>query len=187
MTVPSRICLSNSARRRLLVGAGAWLMGCAIAGKSHGKEQPVGTKNMTIWQLLSALEPLMPFSAEKLETATGSKFDVAQRDDHFINYVAGGQSLEGAVAIDKMNLMLRPPARFDEKSAFAMELSGACITLEDVRGHYADLHQSASARGRSPQEVTVWRCDRAWGVLSFAFKEANPDCLFRVSFRKQKS
>ncbi len=97
---------------------------------------------------------------------------------------AEGPTLADGLAVTTLNLMVRNTMVLDEKSGFNMELAGTCILRDEVSRRYGDMELTQHPRGRSLEETAVWSVHRPWGVLSFAFKQDRPDCLFRVSFRK---
>ena len=139
---------------------------------------------MTLWQLITALEQQMPISAARIEAVMGVSLVETERYNSFVIMTAEGPTLADGLAVTALNLMLRNTMEFDEKSGFGMELSGACMSRDEVSRRYSDLELTQHPRGRSLEETAVWSIHRPWGVLSFAFKQDRPDCLFRVSFRK---
>lgn len=141
-------------------------------------------KNMSIWEVIAALEPKMPVTISDVEGALGSKLIESKRTDNYALWTTAPAQLAEGVSV-VAQLLLHPSAKFDNTSAFGLELSGACVPLEEVRRRFADLKISQAPRGRSQEETTVWTTQRPWGYLSFAFKEKARDCLFSVSFRRQ--
>lgn len=142
------------------------------------------TKQMTLWQVIDLLAQQMPLTPSKIETLLGVALSEEERGQAFIHFVGTGVALNAGLDISELNLLIPPSLKFDEKSAFAFEIQGGCISLDEIRERYENLEVTQHPRGRSLEETTVYSKKTAWGVLSFAFKESRPDCLFRVSFRK---
>jgi len=140
---------------------------------------------MSIWQLVSAIEVDMPLSVAKVERMIGVKLNEIERSDHYVIFGADENVLATDFTVSNVRLMLRSSLHFDDKSAFGFEIEGKCIPRSEIEQHYGELRLIQAPRGRSLDETAVWASERPWGILSFAFKERTPDCLFRVSFRKQ--
>lgn len=141
---------------------------------------------MTLWQLITALEQQMPLSAIKIKTVMGVELVEVERTDAYTLLTGKGPTLAEGLSVTNASLLLHPSMKFDDTSGFGMELTGACISRDEVSRRYSDsdLELTQHPRGRSLEETAVWSIHRPWGVLSFAFKQDRPDCLFDVSFRK---
>lgn len=142
-------------------------------------------RRMTLWEAIATMEKQMPVSTASVDTIMGVRLAETKRTDGYVLLTAKGPILADGLSVSGISLLLHPTLNFDETSAFAFELEGACVSLDDVRRRFYKLDLTQVPRGRSPEETAVWTTRRPWGVLSFAFKEARPDCLFRVSFRKR--
>lgn len=146
----------------------------------------MATNRMDLWQLVNALVEKMPLTPVAIESVFGFALSEEDRSDAFVHYVGTGRvELSDGVVASQLNLLTKPSMQFDEKSAFAFEISGPCIGIGVAREKYGDLMVTQHPRGQSLEETTVYSKKFAWGYLSFAFKADRPDCLLRVSFRKQ--
>lgn len=145
----------------------------------------VNSKN-SLWQLISAIESKMPISIDETQKSLNVSLKEVERNENFSHFSATGGELNDGLSIVRVSLVTAPSLNFDEKSALAIELAGKCITIHDVRQKFPELTITQAPRGGSLQETTVWRSLRDWGSVSFAFKEENPTCLFRVTFRISK-
>lgn len=139
-------------------------------------------KEMTLWQVIDLLGQQMPFSKAKVEKLLGVQLVLKTRNEYLVHWVSASIVLQDQLSIEKINLVLGPDDKFDSTSGATIELTGDCVTLGQVRSHYATLAITSAPRGRSLQEATVYSSKQHWGQLSFAFKEASPDCLSAVSF-----
>jgi hypothetical protein len=148
---------------------------------------PIGTAGnamgMTLWQSIETLAAQMPLTAKAVEKALGVQWIEQRRDQHRLHWVGGGGLMADQVVLDKVDLVLAPNGQFDDTSGLSLELSGHCVRLDEVRARYGPLDIVQAPRGRSLQETTVHGTKRPWGTLGFAFQEAKPDCLFRVTLR----
>lgn len=172
-------------RRELLVVWRSVFIGLFPFSHLQAKETIVNIKTMNVWQLINTIANEMPVSQSKIEPLLGIVFKVEKRE-YFSSLTAAGPQLNDGMTLNKVSLLIRPSMQFDEKSALALKLAGACISLSDVRQHYGQLNITQQPRGRSQEETTVHALDQPWGSLSFAFKETKPDCLSSITFRTAK-
>lgn len=175
----------SSGRRSWLLGLASLLaLGCTQANKSQGGTIFMQNTQMTLWQLITALEQQMPVSVIKVKTVMGVELVETERTDDYVLLTAQGSSLADGLSVTNTSLLLHPSMKFDDTSGFGVELAGTCISRDEVSRRYGHLELTQHPRGRSLEETAVWSIHRSWGVLSFAFKQDRPDCLFDVSFRK---
>ena len=146
----------------------------------------IKTNTTTLWQLNNIIEKEIPIKKKNIENIFGVEFKEERIEDFLFYTSMPDIILADSVIIKKANLLVRPSLVFDEKSAFSLELSGACISLADIRQHYGLMTITQFPRGRSLEEKTVHTANQSWGSLAFAFKEAKPSCLFSVTFRTNK-
>jgi len=182
MTNPS--LQKNKATSYLLAVVLSSLVACAPAERTQLKEKQMTEKQSTLWQTIDALAQQMPLTPAKVEAVMGTKLQEQERSENFVHLKASGPALSDGLKVTEISLLTRPNNEFDIKSGLSLELSGACVKLDEIRKQFGKLEITQSPRGRSPLESTVHASKESWGTLSFAFKEENPDCLFRVSFRK---
>jgi hypothetical protein len=175
-------------RRTSLLALLAWgLMGCAEVngGQVQNKGLSMNSQAMSLWDLIAGLERAMPITIAKVEAVLGSKFALTKEGGAYVLLDAPGVALQGGLTTGAVRLMLRPSLQFEDNSALSMELTGACITLAQVRERFKDLRLIQAPRGRSLDETAAWAVDRPWGLVSFAFQARQPDCLFRVSLHRK--
>lgn len=163
--------------------AGMGLLFTQTTGSAQTEVRSMKNIEMTIWQLSDTISRTMPTSKKSIESLLGIEFKEEGNTPFVLLTSEPGIKLADSVGIDKVSLFIKPSMVFDEKSAFALELSGACIPLAAVREHYGQLTLTQSPRGRSLEETTVYTVNQPWGSLAFAFKEKQPACLFSMTFR----
>ena len=178
------ISLQQAALKKMtLFLAGMGLFFAQTTGSAQTKGSPMKNNEMTLWQLSDAISRTMPTSKSSIESLLGIVFKEERNTPFVLLTSEPGITLADSVSIDKVSLFVRPSMIFDEKSAFALELSGTCIPLAAVREHYGQLTLTQSPRGRSLEETTVYTVNQPWGSLAFAFKEKQPACLFSMTYR----
>lgn len=174
-------------RRHVLLGFLALgVLGCAgvRGGQQAERGSVMNVKQMSLWELVAALEQQMPVTISRVEGVTGSKFALVKEGPAYVTLEAPGVQLRDGLSVTQLRMMLRPSLQFEDNSGMSLELDGQCITLPQVRERFGELQLIQAPRGRSLDETGVWAVARPWGQLSFAFQERRPDCLFRVSFHK---
>jgi hypothetical protein len=140
----------------------------------------------TLWETIAALERQMPISREAVETSFQVTLAEVDHTEYFVTLAAKqAVALPDGLTVTAVNLMLRPGMQFDEKSGLSFELSGHCVSLDEVRKQYEQLELTQPPRGRSQEETAAWSAHRPWGILSFGFRQDRPDCLFRVTLRRK--
>jgi hypothetical protein len=74
---------------------------------------------------------------------------------------------------------------FERALILGFEMTGACISRDFVRRHYAPLRITATPQ-HSPEENTYYTKDMKWGRLSFGFPGNDFECLKSVVFNIAK-
>jgi len=144
------------------------------------------TTPTTLSETIAALERQMPLTKEAVETTLQVKLAEVDRSEYFVTFASKqAVPLQDGLTVTAISMMLRPSMQFDEKSGLSFELSGQCVSLDEVRKQYGELELTQPPRGRSLEETAAWSARRAWGVLSLGFRQDRPDCLFRVTLRRQ--
>jgi len=184
MTKPIR--RRSDLSRRFLIGmAGCWCAGWLHASEVKGKETSMGNGQMTLWGVVEAIGKMMPLSKEAVEAVLKTELADEKRDEYLWHLVGVGQLLDDGLFVTRVSLALLPDGGFGKNSGLSIELGGRCIRLDEIRSRFGELTIVQHPRGRSLQETTVYAAAMPWGEVSFAFKEENRNCLFRISFRKQ--
>lgn len=186
MTKPIRR-RSNLSRLFLICMVGIWCAGLSDVHEAKGKETSMGSGQTTIWGLVDAIGKMMPISKEAVETVLRTELIEQTRDEYLWHLVGVGQRFDDGLFVARVSLALMPGGGFGKNSGLSIELGGRCIGLDEIRSHFGELTIVQHPRGRSLQETTVYAAAMQWGELSFAFKEENRNCLFRVSFRNHMS
>lgn len=164
------------------------LLGCAdVMGDPQVKKGSSmnAHQQMSLWDLVASVEQQMPITLSKAEAVLGERFEQTEETPAYLLLSSKGAALRDGLTVSRATLMLRPSLQFEDKSALAYELGGACVSLAQVRAQFGELRLIQSPRGRSLDETTAWALQRPWGYITFSFKERQPDCLFQVAFRKQ--
>ena len=145
------------------------------------------TTSPSLWQTIATLEQQMPLTRQAVEKTFNVALAETDRSDYFVTFTAKQTTaLQDGLTVSTISMMLRPSMQFDAKSGLSFEMQGACISLDEVRKQFGELELTQSPRGRSPDETAAWSTPRPWGVLSFGFRQDRPDCLFRVTLRRQQ-
>lgn len=135
----------------------------------------------TLWQVIETVGHQMPLTRDALEQVLATKLVLVEEDSNGRFWTGGNIELGNEVRIAEATLVIRhePPHRVGS----TLHLEGACVAREEVKSRYPDLRIVGHPRGHSLQEVTAYGSTQPWGDLTFAFREADPDCLAYVSFR----
>ncbi len=143
------------------------------------------TKNhVTLWQAIEALARQVPFTRQKVETVLLAPLAPAKDPgNEAFEFLAGGPvELKDGVTISSVDLRIKR-GQPQHPGFLVLKLGGACITLAEVRSHYATLAITETPRGRSLDEVTAHTATLPWGQLSFTFAERKPECLAGITFQ----
>jgi len=163
---------------------------CLIVGGKIGWVDAKGiamkTNEMTLWRVVEALVMQIPFTQEKVELSLSTKLRRVDQNPYTVFFAGGGVSLADDVLISTIDLRLGREVG-DSYGFMAIGLSGACVSIEDVRVHYGPLEITETPRGRSPDEKTYHTAKQAWGELSFGFSERNPNCLALIVLDPKKT
>jgi len=135
-------------------------------------------QHTTLWQIIEILGDQPSLSPDKIKQVLPTDFSKRRRSAYTSFYDGGPLYLADQINIEAIDLRVR--LMNEAQGLIALEISGFCVTLEQVRVHYPDLVLTDIPRGRSLDEKTYWTAYLPWGELSFGFKERNPDCLASV-------
>jgi hypothetical protein len=150
----------------------------------EGKKNPMNEIKQSLWQTIDTLGAKMPLTAPRVEQQLGVRLVEQKRNEHMLHLSSAGGALLGGVNIDRVDLVLSPDGEFGKTSGLSLELSGTCLRLDELRERFGELQLVQAPRGRSLNETAAFSAKRSWGVVTFAFKQTNPDCLFRVTFER---
>ncbi len=141
---------------------------------------------MTVWQALEAITQQMPLSKSKVESLFATQFVESDNtgNEAFHFYKSGRVALSSDVAIATIDLRIKRAG--GHPGFLALQLEGACISLDEVREKYSKLEITDVPRGRSLDDVTSHTAALTWGELSFSFKERRPQCLSSITFDPKK-
>ena len=179
----------NRGKRRRITKGLAGALGLVVFGRSYdiiGKEQAVTYATMTLWQIVEALPRLIPFTKDKVETMLAVRLMETDYtgNDVFHFYRSDPIRLSDGVTVSNIDLRIR--RKGGHPGFMVLSIDKACVTLDKVRGNYADLQITETPRG-SPDDETSYSTMLPWGKLSFGFAERNPNCLVSIVFNPQKS
>jgi hypothetical protein len=137
---------------------------------------------MNLWEIIESLTLKPLFDPNAVEEALGMRLVryVEPSNDAFDFFQGPGFPLDGGSELQKVSLRL---GRTNPVIALLMlDITGACIQIEEVRQHYPLIEMTERPRGRSLDEAKVFSTTQSWGRLSFGFRERNPQCLSFVVF-----
>jgi len=156
----------------------AMLAGLTLGAAGRATEGAIDMRHDTLWQLIDRLGDQPSLSPARIERVLPVKFAETYRNAYFSFHDAGRFDLAGPLHIDKVEL--RVSLTDAGRGLVTLRVGGACLPIEQVRARFADLVLSDVPRGRSLDEEASYATRRAWGKLSFGFKERNPRCLATV-------
>ncbi len=153
-----------------------WMSVIALVVAACSGVAPIASTNdasansSTLWQVVEALVRGMPFSVARVEAVLHNRLDDdAQRSNEAFRFYKNAYknksdavSLNGGVIVRDLDLRVR---RSPPHSAFlVLGLAGRCITLDELRKHYADLRITGVPRDGSADEATTYSSSASWGA-----------------------
>lgn len=151
----------------------------AACGTSSAKEPP-GVQPLPWWELVKSVGHEMPLSAEKVHAVTGIEFSAG---DAF-TWESGSSKLADDVNIVRTVLRIGDSS-WSKYSYYAIDLDGRCISLDEVRAHFPDVHVTSGPTGHSKEEKTVYTSAQPWGITHLGFREKNPKCMTDITIRSE--
>jgi len=142
------------------------------------KGMGMGIQHITLWQLIERLAAQPSLSPGKIQQVLPTNFSERLRYPNTLFYEGGSLHLADHITIEAIDLRVR--LTDETQGMVLLDITGACVALEQVEVHYPDLVPTDVPRGRSLEEKTYWTTYPLWGKLSFGFKERNPNCLASV-------
>lgn len=176
----------NSVMRWLVIGLLSWLAACGQKVGLEPKEQKMDAREMTLWEVIDQLGSKTPLRREKVETLFKASFSKMESSNQYFTFWEGdGGSLQNGVRLPRIVLGVRNE---DEKDPgmLTLNLSGTCVTLDEIKKRYGELAVVGYPRGRSEDEETKYEAKAPWGKLVFGFAERNPECLSSVGLGPNK-
>jgi len=137
-------------------------------------------QNTSLWQLIGTLGNHPSLLPDKIKQVLPIEFVTRNNNGYFSSYDGGRLLLLDKIDIAAVLLRVRNENEARGMVSLYLDPSGACITPDDVHGHFPDVVITDHPRGHSLDEQTYWSIQQPWGELSFGFKERNPDCLASV-------
>lgn len=138
-------------------------------------------KNKELWHFIDDMQ-------KKTRTLTTSSikriippFTIKSENEYTAFYSSEDVALTGKIKISHLDLRVSK----DEKAApafLSFEVTGDCITLDDVKEHYSNLRLTDYPRGESPEEKTYYTTgNNPYGqYISFGFTAKEQQCLSQV-------
>lgn len=138
-----------------------------------------------IWSFLELLRKEFIMPVDKFSEITGVKVNLEYYNEFTIFYRAEGVKLSENINIGSIDLRANGN-ELHFPSILSFDISGRCITLNDIKDKFSHLEIVDYPGGHSLNDVTTYATKNdSHGVrLGFSFAEKNPDCLARVVIRK---
>lgn len=165
----------------ILTLATLMLVACVHSSIDEQEGISMATKE-TLWQMIEAIERNMPLTKEGAEQALGTSFQLAQQDQYSVHWISEEVLLDNGARISNASLVLGAKGPVASQG-ITLNLTGECITRNEVKARYGEMEIVGHPRGHSLQEATSFGAAQLWGELIFAFREIDPDCLAYVTFR----
>ena len=164
-----------------VVGLAALLQAC----KADPGRDTMNQADMGLWRVVDALAQQIPFSKQKVETVLSTRLKEENRNDYTVFFEGVGGEPDKGVVISNVDLRLKLTGK--DPGFLVLDISGACVTIDQVRARYGDIELTGMPRGSSLEEEFNYSKFLPWGRVSFGFKEEKPDCLSSISFHPKGS
>lgn len=137
----------------------------------------------SLWEIMATLRSESVMTRESIERDFATKLTLKNQNQYTLFYASAGPQLNNNLRIANIDFRVPTPGASPRGSFLVLSLEGkGCITLEDVKQHYADLTLSQVPHGHSLEEETGYRTTFNHWKLAFGFKEKRPECLASVVF-----
>lgn len=133
------------------------------------------SKDITIWKMIDLISQQVPFTKEKLESVTRRFLSKKTGDGPVISFTGHNVPLADDIFIQKIELRQNP--NHPRSGLVVIDVSGRCISVDQLKTNYEKLEITEFPRGKSLDETTTYTSRFVWGAISFGFKEKNPECL----------
>jgi hypothetical protein len=139
---------------------------------------------MTFWQVTDAISKQYPFTKEKVESILSVRLDKrkVESNDLWEFFIGKNVILADGVIISAVDFSFKK----SDPSISGVGLNnitGTCITLDQVSDRYKLSGPSSIPRGESKLETWGFSKSTSWGRVVFGFRDTNgPGCLAYVAF-----
>ncbi len=152
---------------------------------SQTREEKMNEQNaFELFSLIQSITKSFPLTKEKMESLFKTPIQLVQENDYVQFFEGGSIHLANDVIIEKIDLRLHK-TRPNDKGFIVLNITNACIKLEEIKDKYGMLEITDSPRGRSLYEVTSYSTLLPWGKISFSFAEIKRDCLCAIILNPQ--
>lgn len=169
--------ISHMASKRL------WVSVLIILVLSAGCTKKV--ENMNIFEFIDKTRSEYKLGYENFMKASPGEFYLYDKSERDFWYKTKPFTLDDGVVIE--NADLRVWKGSDVPVLINLDISGACITVNDLKRLYPDMKLSSIPRTDSPAEMLYFRTstDKNNVILFFGFANALPDCLGGIVIREK--
>ncbi len=138
----------------------------------------VGAKGMIqdIVQLVETLASAHQFTRAKIQAMTGAQLEISDENEYVVFLSGAASELPDGTEIRGIDL--RIPKRGHKHPGFiTFELSGRCLTREDIEPRFGGLDLIGAPRGRTADERIVYAARFGGAEIRFGFPEHDPKCV----------
>jgi hypothetical protein len=135
-----------------------------------------------IMQLVQALARSGPLTRAKVSALLGVQLEIADENAYFVFLKGKGPQLPDGTAVQSIDLRLAK-ANPDHHGAIALEISGRCLTLADLKRIFPKLELVDVPRGRTHDESFSYAATGPEATVNFGFKERAPNCVSSISVK----
>lgn len=165
------------ARNKFLLLMILILMGCSSGDKKM--------KHVDLFNFVKKMQAAYHLGIKPIAELLPVELKFVKETAHLSIFETGSFKINDDVSVDSVDLRLRRGENIPV--IIVLEISGACVTLNDVRQVYSGLTMTDYPKGQSLDEETYYstESDESKIHISFGFAERLPDCL-RTVVLKQK-
>ncbi len=137
----------------------------------------------SLWEIMTLLRSESAMTRESIARDLSAELTLKNQNQYTLFYAGAGPQLNDNLRIANIDFRVPAPVASPRGSFLVLSLEGkGCITLDDVKQHYAGLTLSQVPHGHSLEEETGYRTTFNHWKLAFGFKEKRPACLASVVF-----
>lgn len=137
----------------------------------------------SLWGIMATLRSESAMTRESIERDFATELTLKNQNQYTLFYASAGPQLNDNLRIANIDFRVPTPGASPRGSFLVLTLEGkGCISLDDVKQHYAGLTLSQMPHGHSLEEETGYRTTYNHWKLAFGFKEKRPQCLASVVF-----
>ena len=144
-------------------------------------ETEMKTIDLNLWQTIDASALQILFTQAKMESVLNTQFFESDNgaNNVFRFFDSKPVRLKDKIIIFNADLHLK--RQRNHPGFMVLNLSGSCLSLQQVRTHYSDLKLTEIPSGAPLDEEVTYSVQQPWGNLSFGFKDRNAQCLTYVA------